>query len=405
MAALKDGVGDLWFATTQGLSRLSPAGDVPPSVPSVRITDLRIGRHRYPVSQVGETQIRRGDLQPSQNQFQVSFVGFGNQPEANLLYTYKLQGGESSWHGPGRDHEANYPSLAPGTYQFLVKAVNSEGQESVTPAEIDFVILPPVWGRWWFRLLAFLACGAMLYGAYSYNLNRRLELERVRTRIATDLHDDIGSSLTQIAILAEVARREVNGANQHAVEPMARVADLSRDLVDAMSEIVWAINPHKDHLRDLIQRMRRFANDVLAPREIEFIFRAPDLALDTQLGANTRRQVFLVFKEALHNVARHAQCRTTEISLAMEKAGLVLSIADDGRGFDMSHSHDGEPAGHGLASMTDRAMILGGALEVQSRPGAGTRVTLSVPFDRRRLRFGKATTQTGEDTAARNAAN
>ncbi|MGC9952145.1 MAG: two-component regulator propeller domain-containing protein [Bryobacteraceae bacterium] len=403
--ASRDGAGDLWFATTQGLSRLSPTADRPPAIPSVRITDLRIGRDRYPVSQLGETRIRRGDLQPSQNQVQVAFVGFSDEPEANLRYLYTLEGGESGWQGPGRDHEANYPGLEPGSYHFLVKAVNSEGQESETPAEIDFAIMPPVWGRWWFRLSALLACGALLYGAYRYNLNRLLELERVRTRIATDLHDDIGSSLTQIAILAEVARREVRGANQRAVEPMARVADLSRDLVDAMSEIVWAINPHKDHLRDLIQRMRRFANDVLAPREIEFTFRAPDLAHDARLGADTRRQVFLVFKEALHNVARHARCRTTEISLTMEKAGLVLSISDDGQGFDMSHSVNGEPAGHGLASMTDRAKRLGGALEVQTRPGAGTRITLRVPLDGRTIRSGKTTTQTGGDTTARHAAN
>jgi ligand-binding sensor domain-containing protein len=126
--ALRDRSGNLWFGTTQGLSRLSPAADRPPAIPSVRIMDLRVGREGYPVSQVGETRISRGDLQPSQNQFQVAFVGFSDEPEANLRYTYKLEGGESGSQGPGRDHEANYPGLAPGRYRFLVKAVNSEGQ-------------------------------------------------------------------------------------------------------------------------------------------------------------------------------------------------------------------------------------------------------------------------------------
>ncbi|MGO4882073.1 MAG: triple tyrosine motif-containing protein [Bryobacteraceae bacterium] len=157
--ALRDRSGYLWFATTQGLSKLSPTADRPPAIPSVRITDLRIGRERYPVSQVGATRIVRGNLQPSRNQFRVAFVGFSDEPEAHLRYSYKLEGRESGWQGPGRDHEANYPELAPGPYRFLVKAVNSEGQESATPAEIDFAILPPVWGRWWFRLLALLAYG------------------------------------------------------------------------------------------------------------------------------------------------------------------------------------------------------------------------------------------------------
>src|ERR1017187_4680599 len=206
--ALRDRSGNLWFGTTQGLSRLSPAADRPPAIPSVRITDLRVGREGYPVSQVGETRIARGDLQPSQNQFQVAFVGFSDEPEANLLYTYKLEGGESGWQGPGRDHEANYPGLGPGRYRFLVKAVNSEGQPSATPAEIDFVILPPVWRRWWFETLALAAAACLVFAAYRRRLQgmtarvRLLYEERLdeRTRIARELHDTLLQSLAGVSL-------------------------------------------------------------------------------------------------------------------------------------------------------------------------------------------------------------
>ena len=174
----------------------------------MRITDLRVGREGYPVSQVGETRIARGDLQPSQNQFQVAFVGFSDEPEANLLYTYKLEGGESGWQGPGRDHEANYPGLGPGRYRFLVKAVNSEGQPSATPAEIDFVILPPVWRRWWFETLALAAAACLVFAAYRRRLQgmtarvRLLYEERLdeRTRIARELHDTLLQSLAGVSL-------------------------------------------------------------------------------------------------------------------------------------------------------------------------------------------------------------
>jgi hypothetical protein len=195
-SALRDTAGDLWFATKQGLSRLRPGPDRPPSIPSVRITDLRVGRDRYPVSQVGETRIPRGDLQPSQNQFQVEFVGFSDEPEESLRYTYKLEGGDTDWQVPGRNHEANYPGLAPGRYRFLVKAVNSEGHESATPAEIDFVILPPVWSRWWFETLALASLAGLVFAAHRYRVSQAVQIERMRTTIATDLHDDIGASLS-----------------------------------------------------------------------------------------------------------------------------------------------------------------------------------------------------------------
>src|ERR1019366_5934503 len=212
-SALRDGSGDLWFATMQGLSRLTPAADRPPAIPSVRITDLRVGRDRYPVSQVGETRIRHGDLQPSQNQFQVEFVGFNDEPEESLRYKYKLEGGDFDWQGPGRDHEANYPGLEPGRYRFLVKAVNSEGQESMTPAEIDFVILPPVWRRWWFEILALAA----VFAAYRRRLQgmtarvRLLYEERLdeRTRIARELHDTLLQSLAGVSLQLDGVAKQI----------------------------------------------------------------------------------------------------------------------------------------------------------------------------------------------------
>src|SRR5439155_11562749 len=199
------------------------------------------------------------------------------------------------------------------------------------------------------------------------------ELERVRQRIATDLHDDIGSSLTQISIMSEVAQNRA-GENTPA---LTTIANSSRELIDAMSDIVWAINPQKDHLSDLNQRMRRFAADVLTARNVELDFRAPMQDKDVELGANIRREVFLIFKETVNNMVKHSGLTRAEIEFRISDGDLVLRASDNGSGFDTN----GESDGHGLMSMRERTAALAGTLNIVSAPGEGTTITLSVPLE------------------------
>ena len=155
------------------------------------------------------------------------------------------------------------------------------------------------------------------------------------------------------------------------------IASASHELVGSMSDIVWAINPQKDHLSDLVQRMRRFASEVLEARNIELRFRAPGSDQDVRVGASIRREVFLVFKESVNNLARHSHCREADIEFSLENDTLALRLRDDGRGFDPSRESDG----HGLVSMRERARAIGGLLELTSAPDQGTTITLQVPLD------------------------
>src|SRR5204863_8452447 len=207
---------------------------------------------------------------------------------------------------------------------------------------------------------------------------RLIELERVRTRIASDLHDDIGSGLTRIAILSEVARHQVS-VDAPVGQPLAAIAGASRDLVDSMSDIVWAINPNKDHLRDLIQRMRRFASDLFTARQIEFSFQEPGEEQALKIGADLRRQVFLIFKEAVNNIARHSSCTEAQIEIQIEHRWLTMKVSDNGPGFDPAEISEGQ----GLASMRERAKSLGGELQIISHQGEGTLVLLKVPLTAR----------------------
>ena len=205
---------------------------------------------------------------------------------------------------------------------------------------------------------------------------RLIELERVRTRIATDLHDDVGSSLTRISLLSEVARRQGDGGNASLQGPLTSIAGLSRELVDSMSDIVWAINPSKDHLRDLAQRMRQFVSDVCTARQVDFHFETPSLDEDIAVGANVRREMFLIFKEAVNNLARHSECTYADLEFRAGDGGFLLRVSDNGRGFDPATTG----AGHGLRSMRERAESLGGHLDICSRATAGTTLTFTIPF-------------------------
>jgi PAS domain S-box-containing protein len=205
---------------------------------------------------------------------------------------------------------------------------------------------------------------------------RLAELERVRKRIATDLHDDVGSSLTRISLLSEVVRHQIGGLSPSLAEPLSSIAALARELVDSMSDIVWAINPGKDRLRDLSQRMRQFVSDVCTARQIDLQFAAPSADQDVTVGANLRREVFLVFKEAITNMARHSGCSEAILEFRTDARGLLLQVADNGRGFDVSRPY----AGHGLRSMRERIEALGGRFDAVSTPGRGTTLTFTIPF-------------------------
>jgi ligand-binding sensor domain-containing protein/signal transduction histidine kinase len=377
-SAARDGAGNLWFATTQGLSRLTPAADRPPKIPSVLITDLETGGRRYPVSQAGAALLRPPKLDPSRNQLQVTFVGFNDEPEESLRYRYKLEGTDQAWHDTS-EHTVNYAALEPGGYSFLVQALNSEDQASAVPAEIDFVVLPPLWGRWWFEALALAALASLVWAAHRYRVAQAVNLERMRIRIATDLHDDIGAGLSQIAILSEVLIRR-SGGDQGLSGPLSGMAGSARELLASMSDIVWAINPRHDHLRDLQQRMRRFSSDLFGARNIDFVFRAPALDRELKLGADMRREIYLVFKEAVNNIVRHADCTQAEIDFSYERDWLALRVSDNGKGLPEGESG----AGHGLLNMQARAKALGGAVSIASAAGQGTAIVLRVPLGRPR---------------------
>jgi signal transduction histidine kinase len=212
-------------------------------------------------------------------------------------------------------------------------------------------------------------------------------MARMRTRIATDLHDDIGANLTRIALLSEVAKRQyasMEARSSHPPRtstddnagPLASIAVIARESVSSMSDIVWAVNPARETLLDLIRRMRQHADEVFTLRDIELRFRAPGDVDSVKLGMDVRRDVLLVFKEAVNNAARHSGCTCAAIDVRVRGSRLLLTLVDNGVGFDLSSQSEGQ----GLSSMRRRAERLSGQLHIASKIGSGTTITLDTPI-------------------------
>jgi len=259
---------------------------------------------------------------------------------------------------------------------------------------LSFEIASPIYSRWWFIALIVAAVAALGYYAYRQRVRRLLEIERVRTRIATDLHDDIGASLSRMAILIEVVKQEgrqsgyLKGPGARSAEMLTEIADSARALVDSMSDIVWSIDPGRDELGQVVTRTRQFAADVLDAQGIEWQFIASAEIEKVKLDPEQRRHLFLIFKEALNNIARHAGAKTVSMSLTINRNQLLAEIADDGCGFTPRSTETvvavvpKSRGGNGLGNMQARAAELNGTLAIDSSPGKGTRLILSLPLKR-----------------------
>jgi signal transduction histidine kinase len=332
---------------------------------------------------MGEANVSGLVLNSDQRQIQFDYFALGFGSGETLRYQYMLEGADKDWSAPS-DQRTLMVTLSPGSYRFMVRAMSGDGVISTSPASVSFRILKPLWQRWWVLSLAALMIGGIAYSAFRYRLAQLLRVERVRTRIATDLHDDIGASLSRMAIMSEVVKQQTASDENQSSGLLTEIADSARGLVDSMGDIVWSIDPRRDNLQSAVRRIRQFASDVLEPKGINWELRVPEDVETLKLSADQRRHLFLIFKEGVNNIARHGD-GTTSVSLSIKVEGrqLVGEIRDDGCGFVPRASdalRSRESGGNGLPNMQSRAEQLGGRLEITSAPGEGTHLVLRAPI-------------------------
>jgi ligand-binding sensor domain-containing protein/signal transduction histidine kinase len=373
---LVDRRGRVWVGTASGVSVFDPDAEPPPGPPPpVYFSHVQAGNATMPLSPVGADHLPPFDLPSARSSLLVEFVGLSFRGERSLLYQYRLEGADSVWSRPLRQRLAHYAHIGSGHYRFLVRAVDSDGRASARVASLDFEILPPFWRRPVFLAIGVSLLLLALAGFHRTRVERAVAMERVRGQIATDLHDEIGSGLSQIAILTEVARRGVSGG---AAASLGEVAELARAMRESMSEIIWAIDPRRDRVSQLVRRMRQAAFNLLGAEGVEVHFTAPaeETIERLNLSAERRRQFLLIFKEWMTNVARHASARRVEIRVACPPGVVELGVCDDGCGFDPALKSEG----HGLGGIRQRAAELEAGLEISSAPGRGACLSLSMPL-------------------------
>ncbi len=365
--SLRDRQGALWFGSVQGVARLLPGPDRIPPPPHVYITGVRVDGRALGVTAGAARRLDLASLKGIRDQLQIDFVSPRFASGEIIQYQYRLSETEP-WSVPGPQRSVQYAELPSGTHRFEVRAINSDGVHVARHGGCRLPCDCAIRRQWWFLLSLAALLGALAWAWHMFDVRRRLEVQAVRMRIARDLHDQVGYRL--------VADRHSQRSRPALPdkEPLAQIADISRELVDSISDIVWAINPARDNLPDLAGRMHRFAADLLTVRNIAIEFQADDFRETSSVRPDVRREVYLIYRECLRNIVRHSRCQRVRVRVACEGGGLMLEVADDGVGFDRAQSTHGT----GLASLEDRARALGGRIEW--RNGDGTTVTLRVPL-------------------------
>jgi signal transduction histidine kinase len=369
--------GQLWFATDDGLVSLQPASvRINPLPPPVAVENLLVDGELFAssVDQGKTVQDLRQKLRipAGRTQFEFRFTALSFTAPDNVRFQYQLEGLQKDWQDAGMNRVATYNYLPPGEYKFHVRAANNDGVWNETGALVAFELLPHFWQRWWFSAAVAAAIIGLVWLAYYVRMARLRELERLRLRIARDLHDDVGANLASMALIAEAMEKQPTFGDP---------ADLRRialHTIDALRDIVWFIDPARDTLGDLISRMRDTAPLLLTAIKYDFqaIVPNPDLNLPPAF----RRNVFPIFKEALHNAASHARARQLDITLDCRDGKLRLKVKDDGVGFEEQKIIPG----NGLRNLRRRAAEMRGAVRIQTAPGQGTTVEFEAPFPRTR---------------------
>jgi signal transduction histidine kinase/ligand-binding sensor domain-containing protein len=376
-AALLRRNGQLLFGAVEGLVGFDPA-QVPGSHPSPpvvfthseRLTDA--GIVEAPLDRSGHLELDRHDRAVT-----LSFAALAFAPSPARRYRFRLEGlSGSEWIETG-DHRFTWAAPPPGHYRLRVQAATGEDTWGEPGSALAIDVVPPFWRAWWFRLGLALALGVTLMLLHRLRLSRAVATERLRLQISHDLHDQIGAGLSSIALLSDAA-----GTHAALAEParshLTRIGTSARAMVGDLRDIVWAIDPGSDRLDDLITRMRDLVPTLLPGLRVRF--HAPERGLGHPLGMTVRRDFYLMFKEILNNIARHAQASEVEIDLVFAGGDLALTVTDNGIGFSPEETRPNT----GWRSLRDRAARLGASYIVESAPGRGTTVRVRLAPTRTR---------------------
>jgi ligand-binding sensor domain-containing protein/signal transduction histidine kinase len=365
--------GTLAFASTKGVVVINPALDVRKNevVPAVSIERLAAGETSYFDFADSADPPVQIEIPPGKS-IEIHYTALSFRAPEKNRFKYKLSNIDDHWvDATGFQRVARYSRLPHGQYVFQVIASNNDGVWNEKGTQLSFIILPEFWQTWWFKLASISCVTVMAFGGYQLRVTRIKELERLRLRIAADLHDDVGAHLTKMTMLMEKAsgeREDMSGRNSLLQEAI----ETSRHVMLAMDQIVWTIKPKNDTVENLANYIFRYSQRYCRNTGIKCILDIPANLPNEAIATEVRHQLFLAFKEALHNAVKHSQANEINVSFHYFDRVLSLAVADNGLGF----TPQANSAGNGLANMKGRMERLRGEFRVESAPGKGARIEL-----------------------------
>jgi signal transduction histidine kinase/ligand-binding sensor domain-containing protein len=361
--------GRIMFGGTDGITVIDPKKSNTNTIPILYITDIKVNEKSVVTTDyIGESSSI--NLKAYENSFSVDFVGIEYAKPERIKLQYQLQGFDNQWisvKNPANVHFSNVPD---NDYIFKIRALSDNGTVAAERS-LKISIATPFWRTWWFRLLVFALLAGLAYAFYRYRINQLLEMQAVRNRISTDLHDEIGATLSGIGILSTIAKQQVEESHP-ANALLGRITDDALTVGNAIDDIVWSINPKNDELSNVVARMSRHAAELFDAKGIDYQIITPENTDDIKLSMEERRDVYLIFKEAINNLLKYAQCTKVRIEMNVENRKFKLHIADNGVGFDTTKISNR----NGIMNMKNRALKLKGNFQINSKLGEGTKVEL-----------------------------
>ncbi len=351
-----------------------------PLIPPIVITRFKVFDKPLPL-QKAVFSLKDIQLSYRQNFFSFEFVALDYTAPAKNQYAYMLEGFDPDWVYSGTRRYASYTNVDPGEYVFRVKGANSDGVWNEQGAAITITITPPFWKTWWFRAIALVTIGLFVWGVYRYRVNQLLAMERLRTRLAADLHDEIAGNLSSIAMFGKIVQDEAaaaGGKKMAGSELLERIVTLSQESVAAIREIIWAIDPKPETIHDLLMRVRDWAVNTCRPQNIMLKFDAPpqEQLPPKNLSPEQRKHLWLLLKEAVNNAAKHSGGTELAVYASYKTGQLHISIIDNGSGLDGANGA-ARFSGKGLGTMKARAEQLNGSFGMLSDE-SGTTVSVTI---------------------------
>lgn len=384
--------GRLWFPTIRGVvaveTRIKTNAKPPPVVIEELLADRKaVQRAKAKVAGPGSAALPPArtavfsnpdfgveplEIAPGRGELEIHYTALSFQAPEKILFKYMLEGLDTDWSEPVTQRTAHYHNLAPGTYRFLVKACNNDGIWNETGAAVALFLRPHIWQTWWFRAAIPVAIALLLTVLYRFRVQRLRELEQLRVDIAANLHDDVGARLTKVAMITELVDHDTS-ASDRAKAQIQAISRTTREVIQAMDEVVWTINPKNDSLENLANYIFQYAQEYFQNTGVRCRLDLPTQLPERAISTEMRHNLFMAVKEALNNVLKHAAATEVRITLAVAEKKLSLTIIDNGRGFDLDHARS---TGDGLRNMKDRLEQIGGRLRVESTPDKGTTIRM-----------------------------